>query len=460
MNVSIVLAAGEGTRMKSKQAKVLHKIGGKPIIDYVIKSAKLAGSDKTIVVTGHRHDLVDAHLKDQDVVIKEQPIGDGQPYGTGFAVMQGLSEVNKEDTVTILTGDTPLISEETLKSLICYHKKGNYDACVLTANLKNPFGYGRIIRKENSSIEKIVEEKDADDKEKAVQEVNSGIFTFNGGALKEALKHLESDNAQGELYLTDAIKILNEQGKKVGAYILKDSREMLGINSRVQLSHVETILRQRINEKHMENGVTFLNPETTIVETDVEIGPDTVIYPGVILQGKTRIGQACTLYGTTRIVDSQIGDHVVVDNVLIEESVVEDHTKLGPYAHLRPKSHIGKHVKIGNFVEVKNASLGEGTKAGHLAYIGDAKVGKDVNIGCGSIFVNYNGKEKFHTEVGDHAFIGSNANLVAPVQVEDYGYIAAGSTITKKVGKGQLSIERDKQKNLDGWAERLGLEDK
>ena len=457
MIVSIVLAAGEGTRMKSSTPKVLHKIAGKPLVEYVIRSAKDAGSEKTVVIVGHKSDLVSKELENQDVVVRQQPMSEDVPYGTGFAVMQALDCFKDDDVVVVLTGDTPLITSCTLEDFIQSFKKNDYEACVLTANLKDPTGYGRIIRKENSSIGKIVEEKDASDKEKAVQEVNSGIFAFKGSALRHALKYLETDNAQGELYLTDVIKILNEEGHRIGAYILKDANEMLGINSRIQLAHVEKLMRRRINDRHMMNGVSLLDPEITIIEDDVEIGNDTVIYPGAILSGKTKIGKNCLLYGNTRIKDSVIGDDVVLDNVLVEESRIHNHVKLGPYAHIRPNSEIHDHVKIGNFVEVKNASLGEGTKAGHLAYIGDAEVGKEVNIGCGTIFVNYNGLEKFHTEVGDHAFIGSNSNLVAPVEIEDYGYIAAGSTITKKVEEGQLSIERGKQKNIDNWSKRLGL---
>lgn len=457
MIVSIVLAAGEGTRMKSDLPKVLHRIAGKPLVDYVIRSAKEAGAEETVVVIGHKADLVNEELKNKGVVIRKQPMSADVPYGTGFAVMQSLDCFKDDDVVVILTGDTPLITADTLKNFINFHQNNGYEACVLTANLKDPTGYGRIVRRENSSIGKIVEEKDASIKEKAIQEVNSGIFTFQGRALRNALTHLETDNAQGELYLTDVIKILNEKGHKVGGYTLKDANEMLGINSRIQLAHVDSLIRKRINERHMENGVSFMDPGSTIVEDDVEIGQDTIIYPGVVLSGKTKIGSHCVLYGSTRVVDSTVGDHVILDNVLIEESIVHNHVKLGPYAHLRPKSEIKDHVKIGNFVEVKNASLGEGTKAGHLAYIGDASVGDGVNIGCGTIFVNYNGLEKFHTNVGDHAFIGSNSNLVAPVEVEDYGYIAAGSTITKKVEEGQLAIERGKQKNIDHWSERIGM---
>ncbi|MDO5713044.1 MAG: bifunctional UDP-N-acetylglucosamine diphosphorylase/glucosamine-1-phosphate N-acetyltransferase GlmU [Tissierellia bacterium] len=460
MKISIVLAAGEGTRMKSKLPKVLHPVAGKPMLGYIVDSCKDCGIDKTIVIVGYGSEKVKKVFADSEVIFRDQPVGEGIPYGTGFAVKQAINDFEDEDTVIILTGDTPLIQSETLDSLIKERESGNYAALVLTAIQENPFGYGRIIRGENSNIVKIVEEKDANDKEKAVNEVNSGIFAFRGEDLKNALGKLSTDNSQGELYLTDVIKILVEERKKVGAHILRNAQEMLGVNSKVQLAICEGEIRQNINNHHMLNGVTILDPRTTIIESEVEIGSDTVIYPGAILQGRTVIGKDCTIYGTTRVVDSTIGDHVILDNVLVEESSVGDGSKLGPYAHLRPKSQIGKNTKIGNFVEVKNSVFGDGSKAGHLAYIGDADIGKDVNIGCGTIFVNYNGAEKFRTSVGDRAFIGSNSNLVAPLVVEEDGYIAAGSTITRKVEKGQLSIERSRQKNLNGWVEKKGLKKK
>lgn len=457
MKISIILAAGEGTRMKSKVPKVLHKVAGEPMLRYIVDSCRDSGIEKTVVVVGHGADAVKEAFSDENMIFREQPVGEGHPYGTGFAVKQGVQDFNDEDTVLVVTGDTPLIRKETLLSLMKAGESGNYEALVLTAMLENPFGYGRIIRGSSSNIVKIVEEKDATEQEKAVREVNSGIFVFRGKALKEGLEKLSTDNSQGELYLTDLIKIFNDEGRKVGAVILRDPKEMMGVNSRVQLAQCEAVIRQMINEAHMMKGVTLMDPQGTVIERSVEIGRDTVIYPGAVLQGKTKIGEDCVIYGTTRVVDSVIGDSVVLDNALIEESVVGSGTKVGPYAHLRPKSTIGENTKIGNFVEVKNAVFGNRSKAGHLAYIGDADVGEDVNVGCGTIFVNYNGREKFRTKVGDRAFIGSNSNLVAPVEIGEDGYIAAGSTITKKVGKGQLSIERSKQKNLDGWVEKKGL---
>ncbi|MDO5037242.1 MAG: bifunctional UDP-N-acetylglucosamine diphosphorylase/glucosamine-1-phosphate N-acetyltransferase GlmU [Tissierellia bacterium] len=448
MNVSMILAAGEGTRMKSKCPKVLHKIAGKPILSYVVNICQEVRMDKNVVIVGHKSDQVVDYFKDQDLVFKKQPTGQGVPYGTGFAVMQGQEEFSDEDMVYVLTGDTPLIKEETLRKFMDYVDYHQQAACVLTAILPKPYGYGRIVRGDDSNILHIVEEKDASVRERAITEVNTGIFAFQGGPLKAALKELDSNNSQGELYLTDVIHHLVEAGYQVGGFTLNDEREMLGINSRAQLAVCEGIMRERINEAHMLNGVTFLDPSSTLVEYGVKIGQDTVIYPGAILQGDSEIGQACTIYGNSRIVDSKIGNNVTIDNSLIEKSVVEDGVSMGPYAHLRPNSHLEEDVHIGNFVEVKNAHLGQGTKAGHLAYIGDADVGAGVNIGCGVIFVNYNGKEKFRSTVKDGAFVGSNVNLVAPVVIEEEAYLAAGSTITKDVPSGDLAIARSQQKNI------------
>lgn len=454
MKVSIILAAGEGTRMKSKMPKVLHQIAGKALLSYVIDNCMETNMDKNVVIVGHRSEDVREYFSDTDVVFREQPVGEGIPYGTGFAVKCAEEEFSEEDTVFILTGDTPLFKQETICRFKNFVEKHDFDGCVLTAIVEDPFGYGRIIRGDDSSIVGIVEEKDASDKEKAITEVNTGIFAFKGSALKSTLGKLETDNSQMELYLTDVVKHLVNDGKKVAGFVIGDEEEMLGINSRVQLSRCEKIMRKRINEQHMQNGVTFLSPETTIVDADVKIGKDTILYPGVILEGKTEIGEDVKIIGSSRIVDSKIGSRVTIDNTLIESSVVEDSVTIGPYAHLRPKSHLKENVHLGNFVEVKNSTLGKGTKAGHLAYIGDGDVGENVNISCGVIFANYNGKEKFRTKVGDNAFIGSNVNLVAPITIGDTGYIAAGSTITKDVEEGELSVERAKQVNIPDWVKR------
>lgn len=454
MKVSIILAAGEGTRMNSSMPKVVHSIAGKPILSYVVDICKSNHIDKNIAIIGHKSEIIKEKLGHENLCFIEQPMGDDVPYGTGFAVQQAMDEFNDDDLVIVLTGDTPLFKKETLGNFINFAEKNDQEACIMTAIVSNPTGYGRIIRGDDSFIKKIVEEKDANVKEQAVDEVNTGIFAFKGSTLKKYLKELDTDNAQGELYLTDIIHFIVNDGGKVGGFVIQDEEEMLGINSRVQLAQSEQVMRRRINDKHMANGVTLLHPESTMIDSEVEIGPDTTIYPGAVLQGKTVVGRGCTIYGTSRLVDSTIGNNCIIDNSLIEESQVGNEVNIGPNAHLRPNSNIGNNVRIGNFVEVKNSNIGDGTKAAHLAYIGDADIGSEVNIGCGVIFVNYNGVEKLRSVIKDRAFIGSNTNIVAPITVGANAYIAAGSTITKSVEAGELSIERGEQKNIPGWSER------
>lgn len=456
MNISIILAAGEGTRMKSKTSKVLHNICGKPMLNYIIESSKLANIEKNIVIIGHSGDMVKEYFADEDIIFKTQPIGDDLPYGTGFAVMQALDEIQDNSTIVILSGDTPLVRAETIDNLIKYHKENNFKATILTAILEDLKGYGRIIRGKDGNVLKIVEDKDASEEEKKIREVNSGMFCFNGKALKYALGKISSDNVQNEYYITDVIEILKNEGQRVGAYPIKDAIEISGVNSRVQLAFCEKNMRSRINKAHMENGVSMINPENTYIGVNVKIGMDTTIYPGVVLEDYTEIGENCIIRQGTRISNSIIKNNVTIESSTVEDSFVDNNTVIGPSAHLRPNSRIGKNVKIGNFVEVKNATLGDNTKAGHLSYIGDADIGHNVNIGSGVVFVNYNGREKFRTNIGDNCFIGSNSSLVAPLIVKDWGYIAAGSTITKEVGEGSLSISRAPQVNKNGWVAKKG----
>lgn len=457
MDIAIVLAAGEGTRMRSKRPKVLHRICGMTLLEYVLDASIGAKIEKNIVITGHGGEKVKKHFKDKPIIFKDQPIGEDVPYGTGFAVMQAEDMIEDDSTVVILCGDTPLITADTLKKFVAYHKEGQYHGTVLTALLDEPAGYGRIKRDKKGNISKIVEDKDASEEEKEINEINSGIFCFNGRLLKGALKKLDDNNAQNELYITDVVEILNREGYKIGGYIIEDSIEIYGVNSRNQLAFCEKVMRERINKAHMEKGVTLIDPSATYIEPKVIIGADTTIYPGVVLEGNTSIGRDCVIRTGTRIVDSKIEDGVVVESSLIEASKVGQGSNIGPNAHLRPDSRLGKNVKIGNFVEVKNATIGDNTKAGHLAYVGDAIVGRNVNIGCGVIFANYDGVNKHVVTVGDNAFVGSNSNLVAPLKVNDYAYIAAGSTITKEVEKGALAIERGTQVNKEGWVEKRGL---
>ena len=456
MNISIILAAGEGTRMKSKTSKVLHNVCGKPILEYVINASKDANVEKNIVIVGHGGESIKDYFKDEPITFRTQPIGDHVPYGTGFAVKQAIDLIEDESTVIILYGDTPLIQTDTVNKLMKYHKEEKNHGTVLTAILEDATGYGRIIREDKGNISRIVEHKDASPEQLIIKEINSGIYCFDGKLLKLALEQIDNNNAQGEYYVTDVISILKEDGYKVGAYIIEDPIEIHGVNSRVQLAFSEEIMRARTNEKFMIDGVTIIDPQNTYIEYGVEIGRDTIIYPGVTIQGNTKIGENCIIRSHTRIKNSIIHDEVQIESSLIEDSIVEEKSCIGPNAHLRPKSHIGKNVKIGNFVEVKNAYIGNDSKAGHLSYIGDATVGEHVNIGCGVIFVNYDGKDKFHTNIGDRAFIGSNTNLVAPLEIKRGAFIAAGSTITKDVEEGSLAIARAQQRDILGWVERKG----
>lgn len=457
MEISIILAAGEGTRMKSNIPKVLHKVCGKTMLEYVVKTSKEAGIEKNYVIIGHGGEKVRDAFIDSDIVFKNQPIGDEYPYGTGFAVMQAKEHIEDDCNVVILYGDTPLITSKTIKEFIEYHLENENYGTVLTAYVEDPTGYGRILRDEEGNLKSIVEHKDANEEELKIKEINSGIYCFKGRELKYALDRIDNDNAQGEYYITDVISVLKKEGYKVGAFLIEDATEIYGVNSREQLAFCEKIMRNRINSFHMKNGVTIINPENTYIGDEVQIGRDSIIYPGTILKGKTVIGDECIIGENTRIEDSRIGNRVEIYSSTIEKSTVGDGCHIGPYAHIRPNSHIGKNIKIGNFVEVKNSNIGDNSKAAHLAYIGDADVGENVNIGCGVVFVNYDGSSKYRTVVEDNAFIGSNSNLVAPVTVKKCGYVAAGSTITDEVEESTLAIARARQVNKIGWVQKKNL---
>src|SRR5699024_1534311 len=442
--------------MKSKTPKVLHEICGKSLLEYIVDASREAGVDKNVVIIGHGGDKIKEHFQDHPIIFENQPIGEDAPYGTGYAVIQGQKHIEDDSNVVILCGDTPLITKDTVDDLLKYHRDNKLDGTVVTTLLDNPIGYGRIMRDKSGNVSKIIEDKDATEKEKEINEINSGIYCFNGKLLKEALGEIDNDNTQGEFYITDVVRILRDKGYKIGGHIIENPDEIHGINSRSQLAFSESIMRDRINSFHMENGVTLINPENTYIEKDVEIGNDTVIYPGVNLEKGTKIGSDCIIRSGSRIIDSVIKDNVEIESSLIEKSIVDNGTNIGPNAHLRPNSKVGKNVNIGNFVEVKNAVIGDNSKAGHLAYIGDAVVGKDVNIGCGVIFENYDGKNKEISKIGDNVFIGSNSNLVAPLNIEDLAYIAAGSTITEDIKKGSLSIARARQVNKEDWVYKKG----
>jgi bifunctional UDP-N-acetylglucosamine pyrophosphorylase / glucosamine-1-phosphate N-acetyltransferase len=443
---AVILAAGEGTRMKSALPKVLHQAGGKPLLTHVTDTAAAAGVDDLIVVVGHGAADVKAVLPAHAVSVLQ-----ARQLGTGHAVRMAEALIQ---LVLVLCGDAPLLQPETLQALMDEHQANGNAATVLSARLEDPFGYGRILRDSSQRLLGIVEEKDADSAQKAITEINSGTYCFSGQALLDVLPKLSDSNRQGEYYLTDTLALLRESGERVGIHCLEDPEEIKAVNSRAQLAEVEALLRRRINHRHMAAGVTLVHPENTYIGTDVTIGRDTVIEPGVILEGSTAIGAECTIGQNSRLTNTTVGDRVRITHSTLCDSSVDDESTIGPYAYLRPESHIGKRVKIGDFVEVKKSVIGDDSKAAHLSYIGNAEVGRHVNIGCGVVFVNYDGKTKSTTIVKDNAFVGSNTNLVAPVTVEEGAYIAAGSTITKNVPADALAIARERQRNIDGWVRR------
>lgn len=453
MLMSIILAAGAGTRMKSKLPKILHKVAGVSMLDHVVDVVEEMKCSKNVVVIGHGAEKVKEAMENRKVEFALQE----NQLGTGHAVMQGEKFIPEEGDVIVLYGDTPLIKSSSIESFINYHRDNNCIASVLTTEIEEPRGYGRIIRNDNGEIIRIVEEKDANNNEKAIKEINSGIYCFKAKQLRDSLGKLTNDNSQGEYYLTDVIGILKESGEKIGAYKLEDHREIMGVNSRIQLSKAEKIMKERILEDLMDEGVTIIDPQNTYINKKVKIGKDSIIYPGTIIAGESNIGEDCIIGPDCRIEDSKIGNKVEIRNSTVVMSYIDDNTNVGPYAYLRPNSKLGKNVKIGDFVEVKNSTIGDNSKASHLTYIGDGEVGENVNIGCGVVFVNYDGKNKNRTIIGDNSFIGCNVNLISPVTVKENAYIAAGSTITKEVPEGSLAVARTPQRNKEGWVERKGL---
>ncbi|EAC6871825.1 bifunctional UDP-N-acetylglucosamine diphosphorylase/glucosamine-1-phosphate N-acetyltransferase GlmU [Listeria monocytogenes] len=448
---AVVLAAGQGTRMKSKLYKVLHPVCGKPMVEHVVDQISTLNVDKVVTIVGHGAEKVQEHLAGKSEFVKQE-----EQLGTAHAVLQAKEELAGKDGVTLVVcGDTPLIEASTMEALLKYHHEKRAKATILTTVIEDPTGYGRIIRDDLGIVEKIVEHKDATEKEQRISEINTGTYCFDNKALFEALENVSNDNVQGEYYLPDVIKILKDSDEVVAAYRMESFEESLGVNDRIALAEASKLMQRRINENHMRNGVTLVNPESTYIDIDVKIGQDTVIEPGVMLRGKTVIGDDCVVTSGSEIVNSVIGERVNVRTSSIFESKVGDDVQIGPYAHLRPESDIHDHVKIGNYVETKKAVVGEGTKLPHFIYMGDAEIGKNVNVGCGSIAVNYDGKNKAKTIIGDDVFVGCNSNLVAPVKVGDRAFIAAGSTITKDVPDDALGIARAKQDNKLGYAKHL-----
>jgi len=444
---AIVLAAGKGTRMKSKLYKVLHPVCGKPMVQHVVDHVKSVGVQNVVTVVGHGAELVKTQLGENSEYALQ-----ADQLGTAHAVIQAAPVLkDKEGTTLVICGDTPLITPETIQALFEEHERLQAKATILTAHLEDSTGYGRIIRSNDGSVQKIVEHKDATPEELTVQEINTGTYCFDNKALFEALNEVNNDNSQGEYYLPDVIEILKEKNEVVAAYKTPNFDETLGVNDRYALSMAETLMRKVINKKHMLNGVTIIDPASTYISADTVIGEDTIIYPGTMIYGNSIIGSDCVIGPNSEIIDSEIGNKTSIKQSVVHESKIGDSTTVGPFAHIRPATTLGNEVRIGNFVETKKVTFGNGSKASHLSYIGDAEVGQGVNIGCGSITVNYDGKNKFKTIIEDNVFVGCNSNLIAPVTVKQGSYIAAGSTITDEVPEDSLAIARARQVTKEGY---------
>lgn len=448
---AVILAAGQGTRMKSKLYKVLHPVCGMPMVEHVARNIRQLDVAKTVTIVGHGAEKVKEQLGEMsEYALQEEQLGTAHAVQQAASMIEGL-----EGTTLVVCGDTPLIRPETMENLLAHHKETNAKATILTALADNPTGYGRIIRNEEGHVAKIVEQKDASAEEQQVKEINTGTYCFDNEALFTALKKVSNENAQGEYYLPDVIEILKNEGETISAYATDSFEETLGVNDRVALSQAENTMRARIAEKHMRAGVTIIDPATAFISAEAVIGADTVLQPNVMIEGATVIGEDCLIGPNSQIVDSRIGDGTTVHSSVVLQSTIGNETKVGPFAHIRPDSHLGDEVKIGNFVEVKKSELGNNSKVSHLSYIGDAQVGTNVNVGCGTITVNYDGKNKHLTTIEDDSFIGCNSNLIAPVTIGKGSYVAAGSTISKDVPDDSLAIARSRQENKEGYAKKI-----
>lgn len=440
---ALILAAGQGTRMHSKKAKVLHQVCGKNILNYVIQASRGAGIAETAVIVGYQADAVTASLEKKTTTILQS-----EQRGTGHAVLTALPFFDDLDgNLLVLVGDAPFIRSETIAGLIKKHEEKGHAVTVLTAEFENPSGYGRMVKNEAGALLRIVEEKDASAGEKMIKEINSGMYCFNAQVLKEALKRIKRANAQGEYYLTDVIEIMVGLGHLAGSYQVEDLNDIRAINDKVQLAEAQAVMRKRINHRLMRKGAILIDPQTTYIGDEVVIGEDSIIFPGCILEEQTIIGQDAQIGPNSRLQNAKIGDRVRVENATVLDSSIGDDSNVGPYAYIRPGSEIGKHCKVGDFVEVKNSKLGDYAKAAHLTYVGDGDVGDRVNLGCGTVFVNYDGQKKYRTIVEEDVFVGCNTNLIAPVTVKQGSYIAAGSTITDEVPENSLAIARVRQIN-------------
>jgi bifunctional UDP-N-acetylglucosamine pyrophosphorylase/glucosamine-1-phosphate N-acetyltransferase len=447
---AVVLAAGKGTRMKSGLVKVMHPLAGKPMVHWPVEAAREAGATRVVLVVGHQAETVQEYFAGAAEIafaIQEEQLGTGHAVACAAPFLTGTG-----GRVLILCGDVPLIRPATLKGLLEHHEKRAAAVTVLTTHLDNPYGYGRVVKREGGRILRIVEEKDATEEEKGITEVNSGIYCVETEFLFDAVLNLKKDNAQGEYYLTDIITIAMERGKLCVSYPAAGPEEILGVNDRVQLAAAGSVLRRTINEALMLAGVTFIDPSVTYIDKEVSVGRDTIIHPNVHISGTTRIGERCTLEPSVTIRDCSIGNDVTIKTgSVLTDAVLHDHVAIGPMAHLRPGTELMEQVKIGNFVETKKVVIGAGSKASHLTYLGDAVIGKNVNVGCGTITCNYDGVKKHRTVIGDDVFVGSDVQFVAPVTIGHNSLIAAGTTVTQNVPPDSLAIARTPQINKEGW---------
>jgi bifunctional UDP-N-acetylglucosamine pyrophosphorylase/glucosamine-1-phosphate N-acetyltransferase len=450
---AVVLAAGKGTRMKSDLVKVLHEVGGAPLIDWPVSAAREAGASRIALVVGHQSEKVRAYFRNDEAVlfaIQDEQLGTGHAVACASGTLSGFS-----GTVLILCGDVPLIRSETLRAMLEHHRERKAVLTVLTTCMENPFGYGRVVKREGGMVIRIVEEKDATPDERGIREINSGIYCVEAGFLFDAVSSLSNDNNQGEYYLTDIVTQAAEKNLLSLAFQVADSDEVMGVNDRVQLAAAGTVLRARINESLMLSGVTMIDPATVYIDRGVEIGTDSIIHPNVHISGSTVIGRGCLIESSAVIKNCTISDRVTIKaGSVMADSVIGEEAAIGPMAHLRPESQLGAHVKIGNFVETKKIVMGEGSKASHLTYLGDASIGRDVNIGCGTITCNYDGVKKHRTVIGDNVFVGSDVQFVAPITVGANALIAAGTTVTQDIPPDSLALARVPQVNKVDWVKK------
>ncbi|MCO8272476.1 bifunctional UDP-N-acetylglucosamine diphosphorylase/glucosamine-1-phosphate N-acetyltransferase GlmU [Actinoplanes sp. TRM 88003] len=449
----VVLAAGEGKRMKSATPKVLHPLLGRTLVGHVLSAAAPAGADRTIVVVGHKAEQVEAHLA--EVAPAATPVLQAQQNGTGHAVRLALEAAPEvTGTVVVLNGDVPLLRAETVSSLIEAHESGARGATVLAAEVGNPSGLGRIVRDAAGNLERIVEERDASAEVRAIREINAGIYAFDAASLREALSKLSTDNDQGEEYLTDVFGILASVGHPVGVFVAPDADETLGCNDRAELASLRALMRDRVNEAWMRAGVSILDPSTTWIDVTARLEPDAEIDQNSQLLGETTVAAGAIVGPDTTLIDSTVGAGAVVLRTHSIGAEIGAEATVGPFSFLRPGTRLGRKAKVGGFVETKNAELGDGAKVPHLSYVGDATIGAKANIGAGTIFANYDGVTKSHTTVGEAAFVGSDTVLIAPVEIEPGAYVAAGSAIQKDVPAGSLGVTRAPQRNVENWVTR------